>query len=93
MPRTAYLNARIEPGLKAKAERVFQAIGISSSTAITMFYRQVVLRRGLPFDVRIPNAKTLAALEEAEAGGGEVVHGSTEHVFDDLIREDKHRRA
>jgi DNA-damage-inducible protein J len=93
MAKTAYINARIDPTLKAKAERVFDALGVSASTAIAMFYRQVSIRRGLPFDVCIPNEETLAALAEAEAGGGEVVHGPTEQLFDEITDKVKHRRA
>jgi DNA-damage-inducible protein J len=93
MAKTAYVNARIDPTLKAKAEQVFSAIGVSASTAIAMFYRQVTLRRGIPFDVCIPNQETIATLAEADAGGGEVVHGPTDQVFDDILREDQHRRA
>lgn len=84
MGKTATINARIEPTIKAKAERIFAAIGISASDAIGMFYRQVAFKKGLPFDVCIPNATTLAALEELERGGGEVVHGSSQQLFDEL---------
>jgi DNA-damage-inducible protein J len=49
-----------------------------------VFYRQVLVTRGLPFDVRIPNAATMAAIEELENGGGEVVHGSTRQLFDEI---------
>ena len=88
MAKTATINARIEPAVKAKAERVFAAIGISASDAIGLFYRQVVFSKGLPFDVRIPNATTIAALEEAESGNGKVVQGSTEDVFGDILAEE-----
>ncbi|HEU0085231.1 MAG TPA: type II toxin-antitoxin system RelB/DinJ family antitoxin [Bradyrhizobium sp.] len=84
MAKTASVNARIEPAVKKKAERIFAAIGISASDAVGMFYRQVVYRRGLPFDARIPNATTVAALEELEHGKGEVFRGSTRKFFDDL---------
>jgi DNA-damage-inducible protein J len=93
MAKTAYVNARIDPTLKAKAEQVFSAIGVSASTAIAMFYRQVTLRRGIPFDVCIPNQETIAALADADAGYGEVVHGPTEQLFDEIVSADKHRRA
>jgi DNA-damage-inducible protein J len=83
MAKTASVNARIEPAVKKKAERIFAAIGISASDAVGMFYRQVVYRRGLPFDVRIPNTTTVAALEELEQGKGEVFEGSTRKLFDD----------
>jgi DNA-damage-inducible protein J len=84
MAKTASINARIEPGIKAKAETIFAAIGISASDAIGMFYRQVAFRKGLPFDVCVPNAVTLAALEELERGAGEVVQGSAKQLFDEL---------
>lgn len=84
MAKTASVNARIEPGVKKKAERIFADIGITASDAVGMFYRQVVYRRGLPFDVRIPNATTVAALEELERGKGEVFEGSTRKLFDEL---------
>ena len=87
MAKTAFLNARIDPNLKTKAEKVFAGVGVSASQAITMFYRQVVLRRGLPFDVCMPNAETVAALTEAEAGGGEVFDGTTRDAFDAIIED------
>ena len=65
------IQARIEPGLKKAAEAIFSKIGISSGEAIRMFYSQVTLRGGIPFDVRIPNEATIEAMEELEAGKGE----------------------
>jgi DNA-damage-inducible protein J len=84
MAKTASVNARIEPAVKKKAERIFADIGITASDAVGMFYRQVVYRRGLPFEVRIPNSTTVAALEELERGQGEVFEGSTRKLFDEL---------
>lgn len=54
MPKTANLYARIEPELKREAEEILEALGIPASSAITMFYRQIVMQRGLPFDVKLP---------------------------------------
>jgi DNA-damage-inducible protein J len=87
MAKTGYLNARIDPNLKAKAEKVLDRVGVSASQAITMFYRQVVLRKGLPFEVCIPNAETVAALKEIEAGGAQIVNTSTTDVFDEILEE------
>lgn len=84
MAKTASINARIEPEVKQRAERIFAAIGISASEAISIFYRQVTFKRGLPFDVCVPNDVTLATLEAAERGEGEVFHGSTSQLFDEL---------
>jgi len=88
MPKTAFLNARIDPELKVQAEEVLAGVGVSASQAITMFYRQVVLRRGIPFDVCIPNAETVAALREADEGGGEIFHGSAEEALERILNEE-----
>jgi DNA-damage-inducible protein J len=92
MAKTTYVNTRIDPRLKSKAEKIFAGIGVSASQAITMFYRQVVLRRGMPFDVRIPNAETLAALKQADAGGGQIFTGSTAAAFDEITSDNQTRR-
>ena len=54
MAKTANMYARIEPDLKSQAEAILSALGISTSNAITMFYKQIVLQKGLPFEVKLP---------------------------------------
>ena len=54
MAKSANLYARIEPEVKEQAEAILNALGISASNAITMFYKQVILQRGLPFEVKLP---------------------------------------
>ena len=66
MGKTGYITARIEPKLKARAARVLATVGVTTTDAITMFLRQVVLRNGIPFEVRVPNAETKRAIEELE---------------------------
>jgi DNA-damage-inducible protein J len=56
--KTGMIRARVDPKLKAKAERVFGQLGLSPSDAIRLFYTRVALSSGLPFEVRIPNALT-----------------------------------
>lgn len=53
MAKTANLYARIEPELKEQAEHVLNSLGLPPSSTITMFYKQVVLQQGLPFDVKL----------------------------------------
>ena len=67
MSGTATVQVRVNPQTKADARAVLTALDMSMSEAICLFLRQVVLRRGIPFDVKIPNeltAKTLAASEK-----------------------------
>ena len=68
MSKTETIRARVEPEIKRRAESVLRELGLSPTEAIRMFYRQVILRRGLPFAVEIPNAETQAAVREAIAG-------------------------
>ncbi len=65
MTRTAKISSRIDPELKEQGDAVLAAVGLSASDAITMFYRQIVLQRGLPFSAVIPNDETIAAMREA----------------------------
>ena len=54
MAKSANLYARIEPEVKEQAEAILSALGIPASNAIPMFYKQVILQRGLPFEVKPP---------------------------------------
>ena len=64
------IRARVEPELKYQAEEVFSKIGLSPTEAITLFYAQVTLHRGLPLAVKIPNAETIEVLRQARSGEG-----------------------
>ena len=76
MVKAANLYARIEPELKIEAETIRGGLGVPVSNAINMFYRQIVLHRGLPFAVqfpakRLPNAATMTDAElDAEVSRG-----------------------
>ena len=66
--KTANLYARIEPDVKEQAESILSALGIPASNAINMFYKQIILNRGLPFEVKIPTARPVNVAELTEAG-------------------------
>ncbi len=68
MAKEAMIRARIEPQLKAEVEAIFQELGLSITEAITLFYKQVKLNKGLPFEVRIPNETTLKTFQDTDAG-------------------------
>lgn len=84
MSKTATIRARIEPDLKNNAERLFHRLGISATQAITMFYRQATLRKGLPFDVVIPNKTTLNTFESADSGRDLIVCKNADDMFKKL---------
>lgn len=95
MAKSANLYARIEPELKEQAEGILSALGIPASNAITMFYRQIVLQKGLPFQVKLPSSPpadvssltTEQLNEELEKGYADIISGNTrsaKNVFDDI---------
>lgn len=55
MARTSNIFARVEPELKEQAEQVLSQLGIPMSNAVSMFLHQVVLQRGIPFEMKLPN--------------------------------------
>ena len=69
MAKTEFIRARVEPELKYQAEEIFSKLGLSPTDAITLFYVQVTLHGGLPFEVRIPNTETIDALRQAHGTG------------------------
>ncbi|MBL7163795.1 MAG: type II toxin-antitoxin system RelB/DinJ family antitoxin [Anaerolineales bacterium] len=84
MAKTSVISARINPELKNNVEQVFQELGLTATQAITMFYKQVELQRGLPFIVKIPNDVTSQALREARSRYDLEDFNTVEDLFDDL---------
>lgn len=60
MARTSNVFARVEPEIKEQAEKVLDQLGISMSNAVGMFLRQVVLQKGIPFEMKLPQSAPLA---------------------------------
>jgi DNA-damage-inducible protein J len=65
MGKSAFIRARVEPELKEEVIDILQTLGLSLTEAITLFFKMIKLNRGLPFEVKIPNEETLAAMEDA----------------------------
>lgn len=68
MTKTATINARITPELKAKSEKILKRLGLSTTEAITIFFTQIKEHKGLPFEVRIPNKTTLKTFKKTDEG-------------------------
>jgi len=84
MTKSETIRARVEPTLKARAEDIFKKLGLSSTEAITLFYTQVTLRKGLPFNVEIPNKETADTIEKMRHGKGLHSFDTIEEMFADL---------
>lgn len=68
MAKTETLHMRIDADLKSNAEYLLNQLGMSTTEAVSIFLRQVILNRGLPFDVKLPkyNEETEQAIKEAK---------------------------
>ncbi len=66
MARTSNIFARVEPEVKEQAELVLEQFGIPMSNAIGLFLRQVVLQRGIPFELKLPQSKPLSVSKLTE---------------------------
>ena len=60
MAKTANVFARVEPEIKEQAETVLDQLGIPMSNAVGMFLRQIVIQRGIPFEMKLPAKRPLA---------------------------------
>ncbi|MCI8464957.1 MAG: type II toxin-antitoxin system RelB/DinJ family antitoxin [Lachnospiraceae bacterium] len=92
------VHVKIETEIKEQAERILDSLSISASNAITMFYKQIILHRGIPFEVRFPVSQPLDISllgenqinEELEKGYADMVEGRTKpagKVFYDIRRD------
>ena len=84
MSKTATVRARIEPSLKDEVEDILSHLGLTASEAISLLYRQIKLRQGLPFEVVVPNARTARILRESKAGKNVTRFASKKELYADL---------
>jgi DNA-damage-inducible protein J len=68
MSKSASIHARIQPELKEEAEAILKELGLNATQAITIFYQQIKLNRGLPFVLRVPNETTRQTLDDTDTG-------------------------
>jgi DNA-damage-inducible protein J len=80
---TTQITARIDAASKERARKILNCLGLSMSEAIELYMKQIILHRGIPFEIKLPNKTTLQAIEELEAGGGEKF-STVKDLFEDL---------
>ncbi|HBD05846.1 MAG TPA: type II toxin-antitoxin system antitoxin, RelB/DinJ family [Firmicutes bacterium] len=77
------LNIRTSKDTKAAAEKIFEELGINTSTAFNIFLKAVIRENGLPFDMKlsVPNSETIEAIEE----GRKMSHDSNAKSFANVV--------
>lgn len=76
-------SLRLDVDAKKQAYAIFEQVGLKPTQAINLFLKQVALRGGIPFDIKVPNADTLAAMEELTSGKAQRFN-SADDLFEDL---------
>ncbi len=84
MNSSATVQVRVDEQTKAEAKKVLGALHLSMSEAICLFLRQVVLHRGIPFEVKLPNELTARTLSESEEGIDLHKASSVDKLFEEL---------
>ncbi len=84
MAKTAVIQARIDPEVNNRAQKIFSNLHISMSEAISLFLTQVSQNRVIPFELKIPNDLTSDTLIKSD--NGEELHkvSSVEELFQEL---------
>jgi len=84
MNSSATIQVRVDEPTKTQAKNVFNMLGMSLSEGVCLFLRQVIMHRGIPFEVKIPNALTRETLEKSERGEDVKEFATVEELFKDL---------
>jgi DNA-damage-inducible protein J len=82
--KTATVRARIEPGLKREVDDILAEIGLTASETISLLYRQIRFKRGIPFQLAIPNELTARTLRGSKHGKGVKRFSTKRELYADL---------
>lgn len=91
--KTAIVRAKVEPELKEEAEAILKTLGLSTGRAITLLLHQIVLTRGLPFELYIPSERVEESIRAARAGHDGEDAGSAEQMAAAEVIMDENRNV
>ncbi len=78
------LSVRTDKTLKEEVGKILRQLGLNHSTAINMYYRLILAKNGIPFDVRIPNKETRQAMDDLDNRKNIKKFDTAEELFEDL---------
>ena len=82
--KTAVVRTRVEPKLKREASKILSKLGLSESEGVRLLLKSMVLHNGLPYELKVPNAKTKQAMKDADNGNTIGPFNSVEELFEEL---------
>ena len=65
---TTTINARIDRETKDQAVDVLRSLGLTTTQAISLFFKQIIYTKSIPFDLKVPNEATIETLKKTDAG-------------------------
>jgi len=68
MANTTTINARIDPATKDQVVEILHSLGLTTTQAISLFFKQIIYTRGIPFELRVPNETTIETFKKTDAG-------------------------
>ncbi|MBP5446046.1 MAG: type II toxin-antitoxin system RelB/DinJ family antitoxin [Acholeplasmatales bacterium] len=85
----ANVNVRIDDSIKKEAERILAKIGLNPTTAITLFYNQIIRTNSIPFELKIdePNEDTINAIQEVEDYETKMNKARTFYTLNELMED------
>ena len=89
MTKSATVQARMDPELKKQADIILSSLGINASTAISLYYSQIIRHRGIPLELKVPNAATKAAMTEIKSAAFRKKtkrHATVQDLMNDLSK-------
>lgn len=84
MAKTSVIQARIDPKIKSKAQKILGKLNISMSEAISIYLTQITLHQGIPFEIKIPNELTAKTLQKSQEGKELHKVSSVDELFQEL---------
>ena len=84
MARDTMIRVRTESTLKKEVDKILTGLGLSTTEAVNLFYHQILLHQGLPFEVKLPNQETLKTFKDTDEGKNLTPYSSTQEMFDNL---------
>lgn len=83
MANNTTIQVRVDSSIKEQTESILDKLGMTISEAIRLYLKQIIMRKEIPFELKIPNTATLHAIEELESGKGETFD-NVDALFEDL---------
>ena len=82
--KTVSIHARINPEVKMNVENILDDLGLTTTEAIKLYFNQIILTNGIPFELKLPNLETQKAIEKSKDEKNLKTFKNTQELFEEL---------